>query len=276
MNDRSKVALVTGASSGIGRALSVALAEAGYDVAALARRKERLDELKNEITSGTNQCVEIVLCDIKDAKAMDKAITETIGKLGRLDLVIANAGFTITGGLESLTAQDYLNIFNTNFGGMLNTIYPSLEALKNSHGTIIIMGSILGQFGIMERSAYVSTKFAMRGFYESVRYELKEMGITTLMVEPGFVRTELRFFDKQGNRLKTVTRDKRKKTSHGIAVPPEDVARDVLKLLKKKGFHHAIITGHAKWLRFFNRLMPNAMANFIYKNRDWVRRKVVK
>ena len=272
----SKVALVTGASSGIGRALCVTLAGAGYSIAALARRKERLDELKKEIESSTNQRVETVLCDIKDAKAMDEAISGLIKKFGRLDLVVANAGFTIAGALEALTAEDYLNIFNTNFGGMLNTIYPSLEALKSSAGMIIIMGSILGEFGIMERSAYVSTKFAMRGFYESVRYELREKGVTTMLIEPGFVKTELRFFDKQGNRLRTVTQDKLKKTSHGISVPPEEVAGDVVKLLNKRGFHHAVITGHAKWMHFFNRFFPGLMSSEIYKHRDWVRRKVVK
>jgi NADP-dependent 3-hydroxy acid dehydrogenase YdfG len=271
-----KVALITGASSGIGRALAVSMAEHGYDLALFARRSDRLDELKAQIEELPERCVMTVSCDVREKADMAMNILQVAGHLGRIDVVVANAGYTIPGPFESLDVDDYRNIFDTNFFGMLNTIYPALPALKESQGTVIIVGSILGEFGIMDRSAYVSTKFAMRGFYESVRYELKENGISLLFVEPGFIKTELRFMDKKGNRFKVVTEKTVKKTSHGISVPPEIVANQVVKMLPAKGYKKKIITGHARLFAFLNWLCPGFIAWLIYRHRDFIRKKVIK
>jgi len=271
-----KVALITGASSGIGRALAVSMAEHGYDLALFARRSDRLDELKAHIEESQGRRVMTVSCDVREKADMAKNILQVAEHLGRIDVVVANAGYTIPGPFESLDVDDYKNIFDTNFFGMLNTIYPALPALKESQGTVIIVGSILGEFGIMDRSAYVSTKFAMRGFYESVRYELKENGVSLLFVEPGFIKTELRFMDKKGNRLKVVTEKTVKKTSHGIAVPPEIVATQVVKMLPAKGYKKKIITRHARLFAFLNWLFPGFIAWLIYRHRHFIRKKVIK
>ncbi len=273
---KKKVALITGASSGIGRALAVSMAEHGYELALFARRSDRLDELKAQIEESQGRRVMTVSCDVREKADMTKNILRVAEHLGRIDVVVANAGYTIPGSFESLDVDDYRNIFDTNFFGMLNTIYPALPALKESQGTVIIVGSILGEFGIMDRSAYVSTKFAMRGFYESVRYELKENGISLLFVEPGFIKTELRFMDKKGNRVKVVTEKAVKKTSHGIAVPPEIVANQVMKMLPARGYKKKIITGHARLFAFLNWLCPGFIAWLIYRHRDFIRKKVIK
>lgn len=272
-----KTVLITGASSGIGRALALAMAEKGYDMALFGRREDRLAALKSEIELGTGRQVIIRSCDVRDSAAMKKEIDQAARKLGRLDVAAANAGYTIAGRFESLTAEDYRNIFETNFIGMLNTLYPSLPYLKESKGTVIVVGSILGEFGILDRSAYASTKFALRGFYESVRYEFKEMGISFLFAEPGFVSTELRHMDKAGNRIKFVTEKAKKATSHGsISAAPEKVAGDILKALPKSGFRKRVITGHGKLFVALNRLFPNRLAAFVYKHREKIRKKVIK
>ena len=271
-----QVTLITGASSGIGRALAEAMARQGYDVAIFGRRSERLEELKSRIEQDANRRVVAAACDIRDAAKMRKHIMDVQKQLGRIDVVVSNAGFTIPGSFESLNVEDYRNIFDTNFMGMLNTLYPALPALKESGGTVVVVGSILGEFGIMDRSAYVSTKFALRGFYESVRYELKEQGIACLLVEPGFVKTELRYMDKKGNRLKTVSDRTKKKTSHGMAVPPEKVAEDIMRGLPKQGFRKRITTGHAKVFAFLNWLCPGLLAALVYRNRHFIRTKIVK
>ena len=271
-----KVALITGASSGIGRALAVSMAEHGYDLALFARRSDRLEELKAHIQESHGRRVMAVSCDVRKKADMAKKILQVAEHLGRIDVVVANAGYTIPGPFESLNVDDYKNIFDTNFFGMLNTIYPALPPLKKSKGTVIIVGSILGEFGIMDRSAYVSTKFAMRGFYESVRYELKENGISLLFAEPGFVKTELRFMDKKGNRLRVVTEKTVKKTSHGIAVQPEKVAVQIVKMLPARSYKKKIITGHARIFAFLNWLCPGFIASLIYRHRYFIRKKVIK
>ncbi|NQT26515.1 SDR family NAD(P)-dependent oxidoreductase [candidate division KSB1 bacterium] len=273
----NKVALITGASSGIGRALALAMAEKGFDLMLFGRREDRLTELKSEIKEKFGGQVIPVSCDVRDAAGMKMKIDQAVKQLGRINVIVANAGYTIAGKFENLTTDDYKNIFNTNFIGMLNTLYPALPYLKESKGTVVVVGSILGEFGIMDRSAYVSTKFAMRGFYESVRYELKEMGISFLFTEPGFVSTELRHMDKAGNRIETVTAKDKKATSHGgISATPEKVAGDIIKALPKSGFRKRVITGHGKVFVFLNWLCPNGLASFIYRNRDAIRKKVVK
>jgi len=271
-----KTAVITGASSGIGKALALNIAQKGYNLIIFGRRTERLTELKNLIEEKHHTSVHIESCDIRDSDAMKRALNRAVDKFGGLDLIFANAGFTIPGSFENLNADAYKNIFDTNFCGMLNTLYPALPELKKSHGTIIIIGSILGEFGIMERSAYVATKFALRGFYESVRYELKESGVKFLLVEPGFVKTELRYMDNQGNRLEIVTDKTVKKTSHGIAATAEFVADKIIAALPKKGFKKKIITGHAKAFAFLNWFCPRLLSTLVYKYRDFLRKKVVK
>jgi len=273
----TKTALITGASSGIGRALALVMAENGYDLALFGRRENRLAALKSEIEENTGKHLITFTCDVRDTIRMKLEIDQSVKQLGRLDVVVANAGYTIAGSFDSLTVEDYRSIFDTNFIGMLNTLYPALPYLKESKGTVVVVGSILGEFGILDRSAYASTKFAMRGFYESVRYELKEKGISFLFAEPGFVSTELRHMNKAGNRIEAVTDKAKKATSHGsIAAPPEKVARDIVKALPKSGFRKRVITGHGKVFVFMNWLIPAALASFVYRNRDAIRKKVIK
>ena len=271
-----KTVLVTGASSGIGQALALALAQAGYDVALFGRRQDRLDDLKARIEKEHGRRALAVACDIRDGEALKAAVQDAAQELGRLDLLVANAGFTVPGAFRNLTTDDYRQVFDTNFFGTLNTLYAALPSLEESRGKIVIIGSILGELGIMDRSAYVATKFALRGFYESVRYEFKERGVSTLLVEPGFVKTELRYMDKAGNRLPVVDEQTRKKTSHGIAVAPEDVAKEVIKALNFTGFRKRIVTGHAKLFAVANWLVPGPLANLVYKKREFFRKKVVK
>lgn len=273
---RARAALITGASSGIGRALAPALAERGYDLALFGRRQDRLEVLKEEIEARFHRRAEVFSCDIRDAKEMETRVVSAIRAFGGLDVAVCNAGFTIPGAFAELSVEDYRNIFDTNFFGMLNTLYPALDALRASRGTAVIIGSILGEFGIMNRSAYVSTKFALRGFYESVRYEFKETGVSILLAEPGFVRTELRFMDRNGERMRVVTDAAKKKTSHGIAVPPENVARAIARRLPVRGYRRTILTGHAKAFALFHRLFPGWMASMLYTHREIIRKRVVK
>lgn len=273
---KAKVGLITGASSGIGRAVAIEMAKWSYDLALIARRSDRLEELKTFIEEKYGRQVIINSCDVRKAKDMEEVILDVIKHMGKIDVVFVNAGYTIPGSCDSLNVDDYKNIFDTNFFGMLNTIYPALPTLKENNGTIVIMGSILGEFGIMDRSAYVSTKFALRGFFESVRYELKEKNVSLKLVEPGFVKTELRSMDRKGERIKVVTRKEIKKTAHSISVPPEVIAKSVVKMLTRHGYRKKILTGHAKVFFSLNRLFPIIMSSMIYKYRGFIKKKVIK
>lgn len=271
-----KVALITGASSGIGRDIAAAMAKNGYNLALTARRTSRLDELKKELAEQYGTQVLTGSYDIRSTADIAAFIKEVNEKLAGLDVVVANAGYTITGSFADLSVTDYKNIFETNFFGTLNTIYPALPLLEKNKGTVVIMGSILGEFGIMDRSSYSATKFALRGFYESVRYEFKEKGVSLILVEPGFVKTELREMDRKGNRIKKVTKEVKKKQSHSIAVPPAVIAEKIVKIIPQKGFRVKMLPFHAKFLYFLNKYFPRVLASLVYRHRDFVRKKIIK
>jgi short-subunit dehydrogenase len=271
-----KIAVITGASSGIGRDIAIEMAKNGYDLAVTARREARLAELKNELTEKYETRVLTGTVDIRIKDDVDAFFDQVIKEMGRIDVVVANAGYTMTGAFAELGVTDYKNIFETNFFGTLNTIYPALSSIEKSKGTIVIVGSLLGEFGIMGRSPYSATKFAVRGFYESVRYEFKEKGISLILVEPGFVQTELREMDRKGNRIKKVNEEVKKKQSHSIAVPPAVIAKKIVKVIPKKGFRIKILPFHARVLFFLNKYFPRVLASLVYKNREFVRNKIVK
>lgn len=271
-----KVAIITGASSGIGREIAIAMAKKGYDLALTARRKDRLEELKSELTERYDARVSTGTVDIRHKEEVNAFIDRVNKEMGRIDVLVANAGYTMTGTFADLSVDDYKNIFETNFFGTLNTLYPALASLEKNSGTVVITGSLLGEFGVMDRSPYSATKFALRGFYESVRYEFRERGIGLVLVEPGFVSTELREMDRRGNRIEKVDAEVKKKHSHGIAAPPELIAKKIVKAIPKKGFCIKIIPFHARVLYFVNRHFPRVLAAFVYKNRDFVRKKIIK
>lgn len=271
-----KVALITGASSGIGREIAVEMAKNGYNLALIARRESRLNELKSELEEKYDTNVLTGAVDIRSKDDIEAFIKTVCNKMEGIDVVVANAGYTISGSFENLNIDDYKNIFETNFFGVLNTLYPALASLEKSKGRVVIVGSLLGEFGIMDRSTYSATKFALRGFYESVRYEFKEKGIGFILVEPGFVKTELREMDKQGNRIKKVDEKATKKHSHSISVGPEIIAKKIVKLIPKKGFRLKILPFHAKFLFFLNKHFPRVLASLIYKYRDPIRKHVIK
>ncbi len=273
---KSKIGLVTGASSGIGHALAKAMADQGYDMILFARRMDRLQELKSAIEEKSRRRVFVRSCDIRKTDEMKKAVESSIEEAGGLDILVANAGYTIPGRFDQLEVQDYRNLYETNFFGMLNTLYPALPALKKSGGTAVIMGTFLGEFGAMDRSAYVSSKFAMRGFYESVKYEFKEQGISLLLFEPGFIKSELRFMDKRGERIPIVTDETKRKTSHSLSINPDELAKKMVRHLPGKGFRKKIFTAHAKIVHFLNWLFPALLSSFMYRNREWIRRKIIK
>lgn len=185
----SKTILITGASSGIGRATAVRLADAGHTVFAAARRVDRLAELARE-TSGTVIPVELDVCDPGSVR---KAV-ETVAGVAPdgLDVLINNAGYALTGPAETLATDDVRAQFETNVIGLFDVTRAFLPQMRARRaGRIVNMSSLLGEISVPGSGIYGGTKHAVEALSDALRMELRQFGISVVVVQPSFVSTEI-------------------------------------------------------------------------------------
>jgi short-subunit dehydrogenase len=184
-----QVALITGCSSGIGYETALMLARNGYHTFATMRNTKKSDSLE-EIIRKERLDLNIRELDINDDTSIENTINCIKREANRIDVLINNAGYGLVGFFEDLTLDEIRNQFETTFFGVLNItkkIIPIMRLQKS--GTIINVSSGAGQVGFPGISAYVSTKFAIEGFSESLMYELFPYGIKVVIIEPGVIKT---------------------------------------------------------------------------------------
>ncbi len=187
-------AIVTGASSGIGRAIAVELARQGAKLLITARREDRLRDTAAEIEKHGG-AVEIVAGDVTLGPLRRNLIETSRVAFGGLDILVNNAGIGAMGLFEDADADRVRRIMEVNFFATVEMTRAALPSLKQGTSPIIVnIGSILGHRGVPHNSEYCASKFAVRGFSESLRTELSGHGIDVLLVSPGTTETE--FFDK--------------------------------------------------------------------------------
>ena len=184
-----QVALITGCSSGIGYETALMLGRNGFRTFATMRNTKKSDSLQ-EIIRKEGLDVSIQQLDVNDNASIENTINNIKNEANRIDILINNAGFGLVGFFEDLTLDEIRDQFETNFFGVLNItkkIIPIMRLQKS--GTIINISSGAGQVGFPGISAYVSTKFAIEGFSESLTYELLPYGIKVVIIEPGVIKT---------------------------------------------------------------------------------------
>jgi short-subunit dehydrogenase len=184
-----QVALITGCSSGIGHETALTLARNGYHTFATMRNVKKENALQK--TSVEEKLpLKVLELDVNDETSIEKAITQVKNEAKRIDILINNAGYGLVGFFEDLSVDEIRKQFETNFFGVLNVtkeVIPIMRSQKS--GTIINISSGAGQIGFPGISAYVSTKFAVEGFSESLTYELSPFGIKVIIIEPGVIKT---------------------------------------------------------------------------------------
>lgn len=184
-----QVVLITGCSSGIGYETALMLARNGFHTFATMRNTKKSDSLE-EIIKKERLDLNIRELDVNDDTSIENTINCIKREANRIDVLINNAGYGLVGFFEDLTLDEIRNQFETNFFGVLNItrkIIPIMRLQKS--GTIINVSSGAGQVGFPGISAYVSTKFAIEGFSESLMYELFPYGIKVVIIEPGVIKT---------------------------------------------------------------------------------------
>jgi len=187
---KGKVAIITGASAGIGKASALALAEEGASIILTARRAERLEQLAEEIEKLGGKSV-IVVGDAREETTAIKAVAAAIEFGGHIDILLNNAGMGIYKNLIDTNADEYDTMMDTNMrSGFLFTRHVVPQMIKQGSGTILMLSSMAGVYGFAGEAVYCATKFAQVGFAQALDRELRPHGIKVGAICPGGVKTE--------------------------------------------------------------------------------------
>ncbi|MEV0679807.1 SDR family NAD(P)-dependent oxidoreductase [Actinosynnema sp. NPDC050436] len=186
-----KVALVTGASSGIGEATAVALGRAGASVVVAARRVDRLAALERRLAAEGVRVLALEL-DVTDEAACRAAVARTAEEFGGLDVLVNNAGVMLLGDIEGADTTDWTRMVSTNLLGVMFLTHAALPHLLDRRGTVVQMSSTAARVGRAGTGVYNATKVGLNAFSESLRQEVTARGVRVVVVEPGVVETELR------------------------------------------------------------------------------------
>ncbi len=252
---KGKVALITGAARGIGRATAVAMAREGADIALvdiaspkgvknihgyrLANRSE-LAEAASLVEKEKRNAIQIV-ADVRDLEAMNQAAERTLRELGGLDILVASAGIVIGSPFEQMKPGQWTDVIDVNLTGMANSMWAVLPQMKKQKsGRIIVLASAAGRQGISGLANYVATKWGAIGLVKSVALELGKYNITVNAVSPTVVNTPLHR-SEAGEQILGVDspqeQDARTLLIHALPIPalnPEDIADGILFLASNK------------------------------------------
>ncbi len=217
---KGKIAYITGASSGIGKATAIELAKQGVHIGLLARSENKLIDVSESIKKmGVRSQYETV--DISDEEQVDIAITQLENNLGKADILINNAGISTYGNLDEVTSSEWKKIFHVNVFGTYHVTHRVLPHMKDKNqGDIIMISSSNGLKGTAGSTAYSGSKFAIQGMAEALMQEVRPNNIRVFTMNPSLVATELVF----GNELSEKNEDK--------FMQPEDIAEFIVSQLK--------------------------------------------
>ena len=236
-----KVALVTGSSSGIGLETSLALAKDGYRTFASMRDTRKAIELQ-EAAKKENLSIDVIELDVDKEDSIMSAVKKVMSEAGRIDVLVNNAGYGQFGCTEDVPIEDFRKQFETNFFSIVRIIQEVAPIMrKQGSGVIVNISSVVGRMGLPGSSAYISTKFALEGFSECLRYELGQFGVKTTIIEPGVIKTN---FFKSMKIPESKTDPKYKELSDKIlsglkmmvemGTAPSEVANVVIKAIHDK------------------------------------------
>ncbi len=236
-----KTALVTGASSGIGKTTAILLAKAGANVAIASRRKDKNEETLAAIKAAGGKGIAIV-ADVSREEDVARAVSETVKAFGRLDIAFNNAGIEgEMGALTDATNDNYDNVFNINVKGVLLSMKHEVPAmLKNGGGSIINTSSVLGQVGMAGAAIYIASKHAVEGLTKAAALEYSKQGIRVNAVAPAVIETPM--YDRFTGGSKDAQDYMKGLHPIGRVGQPDDIAQTVLWLASS---HSSFVTGQS-------------------------------
>ena len=237
-----KIAVVTGSSSGIGFETSLALAREGYFTYATMRDLGKAQEIK-KISKDEGLPLKVIELDVDNEQSTENAIKSIIDEKGRVDVLVNNAGWGLWGTAEDVSLDEFREQFETNFFSVVRMIQKIAPVMrKQGSGNIVNISSVAGRIGFPVSTAYISSKFALEGLSESIRFELGQFGVNVIIIEPGVIKTK--FFDSMRTAKKAdegeTYRDITLKVITGVKMmaemgtPPKEVANVIINAIKQE------------------------------------------
>ena len=256
---KDKIIIITGASSGIGRAMAEVYAAEGAKVILAARNAEKLEEITEGIISRGGRAV-WCQTDVTNEEECRRLI-ETTGEInGRIDVMICNAGLSMRALFDDVDLSVLHRLMDVNFWGTVNCAKYALPWLQKSKGSLVGISSVAGLHGLPGRTGYSASKYAMTGFLETLRIENLKKGVHVMVACPGFTASNVRFaaLTADGSQQGATPREEEK------MMKPEEVARIVAKgILKRKRLCLMEIEGRAT--HFVKKFAPGFLDKMFYK-----------
>jgi short-subunit dehydrogenase len=256
---KNKVVIVTGASSGIGKAVSLEFARYGSKVVLAARSEEKLADIVSEIMKIGGEA-SYVKTDVSIEEDCKKLIEKTVEKYGAIDILINNAGLSMRASFIDVDLRVLHRLMNVNFWGTVYCTKYALPYLIERKGSLVGVSSVAGFHGLPARTGYSASKFAMHGFLETIRIENLRNGLHVMIIAPGFTSTEIRkhALTSSGQEQGESPIDEQRLMS------PEYVARWVLKGIRKKR-RNKLLTWDGRLTALFQRIVPG-FVDWVYYN----------
>lgn len=260
MEFNEKVVIVTGASSGIGRALVNEFAKQGAYVVAAARSKDKLASLEANLKKSGNNLF-VIPTDVSLEEDCKNLIDATISKFGKIDILVSNAGISMRALFQDSDISVVKKLMDVNFWGAVYLAKYALPSLLKSRGSLVGVSSIAGYKGLPGRVGYTASKFALQGFLEVVRTENLKKGLHVLIACPGFTSSNIRntALAADGSQQGESPRDEDK------MMRAEDVALRIIRAIKKRK-RTLVLTTEGKLIVLLNKFFPALLDRMIYKN----------
>ena len=257
---KNKVVVITGASSGIGKACAWHFAKNGSKVVLAARSDDKLKVISDEMTLA---CYEVltVQADVSIEEDCKNLISETISKFKEIDVLINNAGISMRATLEDMDLSVMKKVMDVNFFGTVFCTKYALPHILKSKGSVVGVSSIAGYKGLPARTAYSASKFAMQGFLESLRIENLKKDLHVLIACPGFTASNIRntALSKDGEVQKESPRDESK------MMTAEKVAEYIYKAVVNRQ-NSLVLTINGKLTVLLNKLLPSLVDSLVYNH----------
>jgi NAD(P)-dependent dehydrogenase (short-subunit alcohol dehydrogenase family) len=253
---KGRVVLVTGASRGIGKAIAEKFAQRGDQVFGTARQPESI-----RWAAGT-----LLPLDVEEETSVKHCVETVLSQAKRIDILVNNAGVTIPGAIEELSLTQVKSVFETNFFGVVRMTKAVLPAMRGrAGGRIVNIGSVAGFLPMPFQAVYAATKHALAGWTETLDLEVRRFGIRAILIQPGFIRTDIDRQSSTGPFMNSVYEDERSRVVEKLRLSietgddPVKVAEAVLQAATKKVPNSKVLVGRgARQVRLLRTFLPRA------------------
>jgi short-subunit dehydrogenase len=257
---KGKVVIITGASSGIGKAIAEEYAKHGARIVIAARQQDKLTEAQSQLIELGAEVLSVA-ADVSKEEDCKRIIDETIAKFGSIDILICNAGISMRALFDDLDLNVMKSLMDVNFWGTVYCAKYALPYLLKSKGSIVGISSIAGKKGLPARTGYSASKFAMEGFLETLRTENLKRGLHVLVASPGFTSTNIRnaALTKDSAKQGSSPRNEKKMMS------AEEVARHIYKAVEKRK-RDLVLSSTGKLTVWLDKFFPSLVDKLVYNH----------